>query len=157
VVLRKGIADLVYLGADLLLWQLGLRISFGPGSVCMLRGHELRHSTTDWFGHSRSSIVEAMPTAVKRAAARKKDQPVDIGTESENSCPGRAAVISSQEEEELDVDRFQAFGTARESAEGAILMQMHLDAMKERDNVDKKRKRKHQEDPRVKQESQKQS
>ena len=57
----------------------------------MLRGHELQHATTDWFGKSRTSIVEAMPAAVKRAAARKRDQPVEIASDAEHSCPGQEA------------------------------------------------------------------
>jgi hypothetical protein len=79
-------------GADLVLWQLGLRMPFASGSVCMLRGHELRHATTYWNGKSRTSIVEAMTAACKRAAALKLGQPMDTESDSEQSCPGRDAV-----------------------------------------------------------------
>lgn len=92
-----------FLGDDILLWQLGLRLSLASGSVCMLRGHELRHATTDWDGKSRSCIVAAMPAGCKRAAALQRDQAADLQSESEQSCPGRDAVLSSQEEEEIEV------------------------------------------------------
>lgn len=90
-------------GGYLSMWRLGLKISFGPGSVCMLRGHELRHSTTDWDGKSRSATVEAMPAACKRAAARNCDQSVEIASDSEHSCHGHEASYTTPEEEEIDV------------------------------------------------------
>jgi hypothetical protein len=93
-------------GADLVLWQLGLRISFGSGSVHMLRGHEVKHSPTDWY-----AIVEAMPATGKRAAAVKRDQHVEINNESENSCPGHKANYTTPQEEEIDVYRFRLMRT----------------------------------------------
>jgi hypothetical protein len=67
----------------------------------MLRGHEVKHSTTDWY-----AIVEAMPATIKRAAAVKRDQPVEINSESENSCPGHEANYTTPEEE-IDLYRFR--------------------------------------------------
>ena len=68
----------------------------------MLRGHELQHATTDWFGKSRTSIVEAMPAAVKRAAARKRDQPVEIASDGAQ-LPWSGGQYTAPEEEIIDV------------------------------------------------------
>jgi hypothetical protein len=72
----------------------------------MLHGHEVNQSTTD-----RYTIVEAMPATVKRAAAVKRDQPVEINSESENICPGHEANYTTTEEEEIDVYRFRLMRT----------------------------------------------
>lgn len=67
----------------------------------MLRGLELRHATTNWDGKARSSIVEAMPAACEKAAAIQRYRAAGLETDSKQSCPGRDAVLSSQEEEEI--------------------------------------------------------
>jgi hypothetical protein len=88
----------------------------------MLHGHEVKHSTTDWY-----AIVEAMPATVKRAAALKRDQPVKIKSESENSCPGHEADYTTPGEEEIDVYRFQTYPNHRELDGNAEFLQMQLD------------------------------
>jgi len=93
----------------------------------VIRGHELKHSTSQWYGRSRSSIVEAMPPAVKRAAACKHGKPVDIGSNTEHSCPGDKVSHTTPEEEITDGYRFQTYGNPREHAANADSFKWHLD------------------------------
>ena len=56
------------LGADVMLRQLGLRISFPSGSVLLIRGTELAHSTTSWTKESRFVNVQTTHEAVREHA-----------------------------------------------------------------------------------------
>jgi len=71
---KFGIAALVpmgdYTGADLLLRELGLKIKAPPGTVQIMRGCELRHSTTKWKG-IRVVTVSVAHDAIRRWAQRK--------------------------------------------------------------------------------------
>jgi len=75
------------LGCDFVLRGLGLRIPFPPGSICLVAGRHLHHSTTDYTG-TRSSIVHAIGNAMKRRAW---------------SMLGKNVPDMTQEEEDFDV------------------------------------------------------
>ena len=64
-----------YLGADLVLRQLGLRNYYLPGSVVLIRGHEPAHSTTEWTEESRSVVVQTTHEAVREQAYRNLGRP----------------------------------------------------------------------------------
>lgn len=73
-------------GGDLLLRDLGIQIECRPGSVQLLRGHELRHSITKYSGR-RFVVVHTNHEAVRRWARRQLGLPItDIGTTPVDSC-----------------------------------------------------------------------
>ncbi|ERF70847.1 hypothetical protein EPUS_02369 [Endocarpon pusillum Z07020] len=76
---RYGIAALTpfgnFEGADLVLRQLGLQISYPAGSVVLIRGHELAHSTTQWTKESRFVGVQTSHEATREHAYRKLGRP----------------------------------------------------------------------------------
>ncbi|KAI0385389.1 hypothetical protein F5Y04DRAFT_292009 [Hypomontagnella monticulosa] len=85
---HHGLTGLVsvgnYQGGDLLLWELGLRIASPPGSVHLLRGRELRYSTTPWTG--RRFVVAGMThEAVRRWALWNMGEPTPSSSASEES------------------------------------------------------------------------
>lgn len=63
------------LGAGLVLRQLGLRISYPAGSVVLIRGHELAHSTTQWTKESRFVVVQTTHEASREHAYRNLGRP----------------------------------------------------------------------------------
>ena len=96
--LRDG--RLTYAGARLLLRELGLNIAFPSGSLCLLRGHEIAHSTTDWKGESRICIVHAMPESMRRGALRNMGRPVPTVRYKQDHC----VVFNKRDDEKKDVN-----------------------------------------------------
>lgn len=74
---KYGFAGLVIVGdwegADLLLRQLGLQISAPPGTAQLMRGGELRHSTTTYRG-TRALPVCVIPQGVRKWAEDLKKE-----------------------------------------------------------------------------------
>jgi hypothetical protein len=92
------------LGADLVLCQLGLRMSFPTGSVVPIRGHELGHSTAEWTKESRFVGVHTTHGAVREHAYRNLGRPyppLDLAPnfETEDSKRRKVAAARSVDED----------------------------------------------------------
>ena len=90
--------------------ELGLRIESRPGSMSLMRGHDLFHSITDWKGFIRYCVVHAVHEAVKRCAYREMGQEVDDDEEEildQDSCVDAQGTGEITEERIDDDDHTQ--------------------------------------------------
>lgn len=104
-----------YPGADLVLRQLNLRISYPPGSVVLIRGHELAHSTTEWTGESRFVVVQTSHEAVREHAYRNlgREYPPlalapNFGTEASKRGKAGGTKIKTKTKTEIETSTPQA-------------------------------------------------
>lgn len=104
---RFGLAGLTCLGnfegGDLFFRDLALKMEFKSGSVSLMRGRELNHSTTAWKGEPRFCVVHAVHEPVRKAAYRNMGQtiPTEGGDSDVDSCID-AQLYDSPIEEGID-------------------------------------------------------
>lgn len=79
-----------------------------------------------------------MSVTIKRAAARKRNQPVDVDVDSEHSCRGDKANYITPEEEGIDVYRICTYENPRACAEYADFLKTHLDSKDEEERIARK-------------------
>ncbi len=109
----------------MLLRQLGQNIAYPSGTLFIIRGHELAHSTTDWEGKSRYCVVHASHEAVRRIALRKMGRPPPSSEYQQDHCIARRARDDEERDREFydetsDSDSYEVESSDTDSDESEL-------------------------------------